>query len=349
MLSLVCLGMLLVPCLLVGGSLALFWKKRRRRVLRWSAIVYLALVAFFFLGAGPFLAAWSLAHAGSRPADQLLQGSPADFGISHEEIAFDSLDGLKLSGWFIPPSGKKAIVIGTHGLFRNRQELLTRAVSLAREGYGSLLYDSRSHGKSQRGEVSLGYNESNDVQGAMLYLRRRYQDAPQQPALVLLGVSMGAGAALTAAAEGGGCSALIVDSPFGSLRETVAEHLWFLFKLPRYPFAPLFLFWFRQVSGADPDRLDLHRELRRIPKVPLLVIASEGDVRMGTEAARILYGESESPAKKLRIFGRDVTHGAAARLHPEEYARVVNAFLAEALAAQDEAATSPNGRAGSLP
>ncbi len=331
MVTIILLALLLLPCVLIGGGLAIFLKTRRRSILRWSALSYVTLALIAIFGAGPFLLALSLIHAGSRPMDRQLKDTPAEYQVPYEDVVFESRDSLRLSGWFVPPKDPKVILIGTHGLFRNRVELLSRIMPLALEGYGALLYDSRSHGSSQKGVVSLGYYERNDVLGAIQYVRRRYQDAAQQPRIVLLGVSMGAMADLEAATETRDYSALILDSPFLSIRDTVDRHTWMFFRLPRYPFPSLFLFWFGREAGFDPDRLDARKAMSRIAPVPTLIIASEGDVRMGPEAARVIYDLSASPMKKLEVFGKDVTHGAGARMHPKQYVALLKDFLAGAL------------------
>ena len=65
--------------------------------------------------------------------------------------------------------------------------------------------------------------------------------------------------------------------------------------------------------------------------VPLLIIASEGDKRISPDNARALYSEANSESKELHMFGKDVSHGAAARLHPEEYEEVLLRFLNRAM------------------
>lgn len=335
MVLLTLLAALLVPVVLVGGILALFWKRRRRSILRWSSIAYASLVVFVIVGIGPYLLAWAIVNAGTRPLDRALKTTPETYGVAFEDVVFDARDSVRLSGWFIPPSGRNAIIVCTHGLFRNRIETLSRIVPLARTGYGALLYDSRNHGSSDKALVSLGYGEKSDVMGAMDYIRRRYQDTPDRPALVLLGVSMGAVATVEAAADTRGYAAIVLDSPFSSLRETVVRHAWRFLRLPRYPFPSLFLFWFQRLTGVDPDRVDSLDAIRRMQPVPLLVIASEGDERMGTDAARAVYEQSPASVKKLELFGRDVPHGAAARVHPDEYVARLQAFLDQALKRSD--------------
>ena len=353
MVTLILLAILLLPVALVGGGLALFMKRSRRAILRWAAMGYLLLVAVLVLAAGPYLIAYSLVHAGSRPMDLRLKSTPADFGIPYEDVVFNSQDSVRLNGWFVPPRGVSAIIICTHGLFRNRVEVLARIMPLAQQGYGALLYDSRSHGTSAKAKVSLGYFERYDVLGAIQYVRRRYQDALQQPQIVLLGVSMGAVAILQAAEESKDYSAVILDSPFSTLRETAVRHSWLFFKLPRYPFPSLVMFWFERLSGFNPDRVDSNNAIRHMEPVPTLIIASEGDVRMGTGVAKDLFEACRAPIKKLEIFGKDVPHGAAARLHPEEYSKLLKGFLDEALGPEiredvvPQAAIAPNASTSS--
>jgi pimeloyl-ACP methyl ester carboxylesterase len=343
MVSLVLLALLLLPVALIGGGLALFMKRRRRSILRWSAISYLILVVVFFLALGPYLVAYALIHAGTRPMDLRLKETPADFRVPYEDVVFQARDTVRLSGWFIPPRGAKVILVCTHGLFRNRVELLSRIMPLTQRGYGALLYDSRSHGASEKAKVSLGYYERYDVLGAIGYVRRRYQDALEQPRIVLLGVSMGAVAVLEAADETKDYSAVILDSPFTNLRETAVRHSWLFFKMPRYPFPSLFMFWFERLSGFNPDRVDAVNAIRHMEPVPTLIIASEGDIRMGPGPARQLFEACRAPDKKLKIFGKDVPHGAAAREHPEAYDKLLKEFLDEALVMEPGDVAGPQG------
>ena len=66
-----------------------------------------------------------------------------------------------------------------------------------------------------------------------------------------------------------------------------------------------------------------------------MIIDSEGDRRMGPGVAQALYAEAPSPMKKLEIFGMDVSHGAAARIHPQAYSGLLLNFLDEALGGKE--------------
>jgi len=327
MMLLAFLGILLLLFLSVGGLLTLFKRKKRAAILRWTGILYLVSAILIVFGLAPYLLARLIVNSGTQPMDRLIKDPPIEYQVRYEDINFETQDHLSLSGWFIPPSNKNAIVVCAHGLFRNRVELLGRIIPLTKAGYGALLYDSRSHGSSQRGKVSLGYFERYDVLGAIQYIRKRYQGAEIQPKIILMGVSMGAVAVMEAAAETGDYSAIILDSPFYSLRETFVHHAWLFFKMPRYPFPSLFLFWFEHLAGFNADRVNGKEALRRMKPIPLLIIASEGDERIRPDDARTLYSAANSKSKELHMFGTDVPHGAAARLHPGEYNDLLLEFL----------------------
>ena len=331
MITLALLALLLLPFLLVAAVIARFSRISRRSLLRWCAIIYLAAAILVLFGLGPYLAAWAIVHSGTRPQDRSLKDSPARHGLAFEDVAFDAVDSLKLSGWFIPPTSKNAILICTHGLFRNRFEMLERIIPIAHAGYGALLYDTRSHGSSDPGLISLGYHERSDVLGAIEYVARRYQDSADHPKIVLMGVSMGADSTLEAAAESKGYAAIILDSPFLNIRDTVARHSWLLLKLPKFPFDSLFLFWLERLAKFDPARMNAEKALARIQPVPILIIASEGDNRMGTVAARTLHDDAKSRLKILKIYGKEVGHGAAARIYPAQYSTLLLQFLDVAL------------------
>ena len=332
MFVLMVLGAVLLLFAVLGGGLALFWRSKRKKILRRTGIAYLVVVPIILLGVGPFWMARFVTRAGTRPPDMRLKDTPADSGVPFEAVQFQATDGVTLSGWWIAPTQENVVVLLSHGLFRNRIEMLSRAMALAKAGYGALLYDSRNHGTSQKGVVSLGFYEAQDVLGGMAYIRSRTGTSAAAPAkIVLMGVSMGAVATLRAASESNGYAALILDSPFASIRETIADHAWLFFKLPRFTFPPIFLFWFQRFAGFDVDQVDSHTAMTRVQPVPLLMISSQGDRRMRPEVARQLFEESRSPVKKIEIFGQDAGHGAAARLHPDQYAALIVGFLDKTL------------------
>ncbi|MDT8305765.1 MAG: alpha/beta fold hydrolase [Anaerolineae bacterium] len=150
-----------------------------------------------------------------RPPRQPLWATPRDAGLSYEDVEFPARDGLRLSGWFLPAdtSPGPAIIL-VHGWPWNRLgeaadtmlanlsgalpvDLLRFAHSLHGAGYNVLMFDLRNHGQSADGAaVTFGLQESNDLLGAIDFLRQRH--GVDQDRLGVVGFSMGANAVLYA-------------------------------------------------------------------------------------------------------------------------------------------------------
>jgi hypothetical protein len=141
---------------------------------RWKKIVlglFGALLLFVVVGI-PYLLAVLITGAGTRPMDLALTSSPSDYGLSFEEVTFPSADGVAISGWFLRGGTRNAVVACGHGLFRSRQEVIDRAVFFRQQGYDTLVFDFRKHGKSGGERVSLGYQERQDFEGAVEFYGR---------------------------------------------------------------------------------------------------------------------------------------------------------------------------------
>jgi pimeloyl-ACP methyl ester carboxylesterase len=124
-----------------------------------------------------------------NPKRQPVVASPAEYGLAFEEVEFDSVDGLRLRGWFIPGNPRKVLLL-THPMFCNRHGFLVRNKSplmatntdidlllsiqaLNGAGYSVLTFDFRNHGESDHGLTGVGLNEYQDVLGALRYLEGR--------------------------------------------------------------------------------------------------------------------------------------------------------------------------------
>jgi dipeptidyl aminopeptidase/acylaminoacyl peptidase len=262
--------------------------------------------------------------------DRRLTETPATFGVQFSDVEFQTSDGVKLSGWLIPSRDKHATIVYSHGLFRSRRELLERAVELVKLGYGALLYDSRNHGSSGSARVGLGYNERLDVEAAVHFLRDETRNADK---IVLFGISMGATAALLAAAETPEAAAVISDSSFLSFKDTVDHHVNMFLRLPSFPVGNELRFFIEQRAGFDGSHLDALDAVKRIGDRPVLFIAAAHDRRMPPEIARQLYQASASGQRDLVVIdgpGSEV-HAHAFQADQKMYVDRIQRFLASAL------------------
>jgi hypothetical protein len=133
MFLLIVLGSVLLLFTLLGGGLALFWRAKRKTILRRTGIAYLLAVPLLLLGVAPFWMARFVTRAGTRPPDMRLKDTPADSGVPFEVVQFQASDGLSSVVGGYPDT--QSIILLSHGLFRNRVEMLSSAARQA--GYGA--------------------------------------------------------------------------------------------------------------------------------------------------------------------------------------------------------------------
>jgi fermentation-respiration switch protein FrsA (DUF1100 family) len=301
-------------------------RARWRRILKRVVITLCIVAVVLVFGVFPFGLAMLVTGAKTRPMDRNLTETPATYGLQFKDVEFQTSDGVKLSAWLVPGKDKQTTIVYSHGLFRSRRELLERASELARLGYGALLYDSRNHGLSGPARVGLGYNERLDVEAAVRYLRNEAQTPDR---IVLFGISMGATAALLAAAETPEAAAVISDSSFLSFKDTVEHHVKLFLRLPAFPVANELRFFIEQRAGFDGSRFDAIDAVTRIGGRPILFIAAANDRRMPPRIAEQLYQASASTMRDLVIIdgpGSEV-HAHAFQANRKVYIERVARFL----------------------
>ena len=272
----------------------------------------LGVLLLFVFVIAPFIFSHILTHASSRPTDREIKTSALKAEIAFQEAQFISADGVKLSGWYLPRENSPATIIYCHGLFRSRLEMLERAEAFDQLGYAGLLMDFRGHGNSSAAMTSMGYLERLDIIGAVHYLR---DSLHIQTPIVVYGVSMGAAAALLAAAEEPQIAGLIIDSSFLSFDETITHHAKLFFNLPKFPVASALILFTKWRVGFTPENFDLQRAVQKIGDRPILFMAGAEDTRMPPEIAQTLYGASPSSHKNIVIIPK-ASHGAAFRTDP---------------------------------
>jgi len=278
----------------------------------------------------PILFSRLITGAGTRPLHRRLTATPADYGAEYKDVEFQTSDGVRISGWLLPSRGKQCTIVYSHGLFRSRRELLERAVDLWRLGYGALLYDSRNHGDSGHAMVTLGYNERRDAEAATRFL---LDERHTQDRIALFGISMGAAAALFAAAETPEVSAVISDSSYLNFKDTANHHVRLFFRLPAFPMANEVRYLIEKRGDLDESKLDAVDAVSRIGDRPILFIAAAHDRRMPPDIAQKLYDAARSAKRDLVVIdgaGSEV-HGHAYQANPQLYVQKVASFLDAAL------------------
>jgi len=269
-----------------------------------------------YLGAGWLVVIWM-----SSPRRKLPSATPASVGLGYEEVEFQSSDGVRLSGWWVPAknSSMAALLIPGWGGFKFDEHVLQTIPVYHGAGYGVLLLDLRAQGESGGSRRTLGYREVRDVQGALPWLRRQGYAANR---IVLHGWSMGGATALRAA-PATGVAAVVEEAGYADLPLLLKGSLPEFVRLGAL-LEPAILLAGRLFPDFDPWDVVPKREaaILRGEGVPLFMIHSTDDDIVPYEQALILAkAYPEARFWKLEGYGH-----VEAYEHPE-YARRLLAFL----------------------
>lgn len=302
--------------------------------LRRLILLAVALVLLFFFVVMPVGISYLITNSRFRFPERNAK-SPEELGLRITDVAFASSDGIALSGWWQDGDPEMPTVIFVHGLNRSRQELLERAALAHERGFSILLFDLRNHGNSGNGMTTLGVHETRDVCAASEFVRQR-RPGPQ----VLWGVSLGASTALLATGRCSGFAAVVSDSAFLSLRQTIAHHFTLLFRLPSFPVANLIVALTGWRAGIDPDEGNVEDAVRKAGPLPVLFVAGGADRRMPPDVAERLAAASTSPLSKVYVVP-GAGHGEAFQHDRSGYISAVFGFLTRVVPTHSTGSVGP--------
>jgi len=154
-----------------------------------------------------------------QPSKKLLI-DPAKFDIEYENVYFNSLDNLRLHGWWFPAQNKpKALVLFLHG---NAQNIRTHASAvhwLTQHQFEVFIFDYRGDGRSE-GSPELS-KIITDIYQAYDYAKERIG---KDQKLFVIGHSLGASMGIFSIANRpNGIDGAIFLSPFSDYRK-IAQH-----------------------------------------------------------------------------------------------------------------------------
>jgi alpha-beta hydrolase superfamily lysophospholipase len=256
------------------------------------------LARVLFYGAAIFLGV-PLALSQSMVRSHHLPTHPPPPGFEEARVVSE---GLKLRTWTIAGDPRRAAFVVVHGVGDSLESYTDLADRLHRRGHTVLLVDLRGHGGSEGDTTTLGAREREDVRAGMRLLRERGRAAA---GLALMGFSMGSVAVLRAAAVEPDVRVVVVEAPYDTLRDTVAQHAQLYYHLPRWtPFIPIVIRiaeWRGGYAAEDADAI----AAARLVRAPLLTIADGADQRMPEAVVRRVYDAHPGPKQLWVAAGAD--------------------------------------------
>jgi uncharacterized protein len=255
------------------------------------------------------------------------------------EVTFPSFgDSLRISGWFLPAAETPApAVILCHGIWTGRRECLPLALRFQAAGYNVLAFDFRAHGLSDGRFTSVGHHETNDVLGAVDFVKQRPEVDPARIGVV--GFSMGAAAAIQATARCQDVAALVADSAYASFLDAAKYSFRVVTRVPQFPLAPMAMRWAKWMVNVDASQLRPIDVIGRIAPRPVLIAHGARDEIVPVRHARTLFKAAGEP-KELWI-DPDAHHVGARDTDTDGYFVRVEQFLRDALNSAASAASRP--------
>ncbi|HLG77597.1 MAG TPA: alpha/beta fold hydrolase [Ktedonobacteraceae bacterium] len=260
----------------------------------------------------------------------ILVANPSGRSIPHtsstdlpvQEVHFTASDGVRLAGWLAIASPSSPTIILVHGFKGSRVDMLPWAQFLYHaSGYNVLLYDSRGCGESEGWGIALGAREPDDVIGAVQYLKHRSDLTNKH--FGALGISLGAGIVLLAAAREPALQATVADSAW--VDESAQTHrMGHLSALPLLPYEPILVDALIGMHLEDARPLDV---IRHISPHAVMLIHSADDANTTTPLTgeHQLYQAAQSP--KVQWIAPSGGHTGALKAHTAEYEQRVLAFF----------------------
>lgn len=253
--------------------------------------------------------------------------SPAEIGLDYAEETFTFSDGARTPVWTIKgrkPGGPMVII--THGWGDGRYGVLPWVELLADLASSVVIYDLRGQGESSAPASKLGAMEVDD-----LLALASHAAEPGRP-IVLLGMCMGAGFSIAAAArEPARFVGVVGDAAYRRGLQPVVG----FFRINRWPVWPFYhlvglLLMMRFCSDRKFDRARHAAKLQ----CPLLLLHGAEDPISPVEAAREIAAAVPDGRGRLVEF-ENGGHLDLVKTDPARYRDALAAFFAELGAAAE--------------
>ncbi len=235
--------------------------------------------------------------------EPVLSADPDSIGLYFESISFETTDGVKLFGWFVPSESARGVILFCHGNAGNISHRLESIQIFHRLGLDVFIFDYRGYGQSEGKPTEHGTYK--DAEAAWRYLIEERQVPPKE--VIVFGRSLG-GAVASWLAQSHTPGALILESTFTSLPDIAAK---------LYPYLPVKLLLRYKYDTAE--------YLGKV-NCPVLIVHSRDDEIMPFSQGERLFEMAKEPKKFLEITG---THNAGFITSGKRYEEGLNTFISE--------------------
>ncbi len=206
-----------------------------------------------------------------RPPRLISRITPAARGIDAEHISFETEDGIRIAGWYIPcPAPTRATIILCHGYPADKGNILDYTLFL-RPFFNLCYFDFRGLGESGGRISTIGWREQKDLKAAIEYVGTRGAEK-----IGVYGFSMGGAVALMT--QSPRIDAVVSESSYADL-EKMVHSTFASFGPLRHPFVYTTCRIVRFIFGVHPEKISPALSLRT-SNAPVFLIHSAEDTEV---------------------------------------------------------------------
>ncbi len=250
--------------------------------------------------------------------DRSFLPEPENVSIANGEVT--------LAGWYYdnPAEGDCAVLL-LHGYRSTRMGALQYAPLFWDRGCDLLAYDARGHGDSSAAYHTYGYFEKED--GTAVYNWLLTETGLSTEQVGVLGVSYGAATALQMLPSLDPAF-VIADSSYQDFRTIITTQAVAQFGNVGSFFLPGAFFVSELRSGMDVDAVSPRNAVVGV-ETPILLTHSLQDAFTAPENSKGIYANANQERTVLQINDWGAAHARDVFARPDEYAEMVDGFLAE--------------------
>jgi uncharacterized protein len=271
-------------------------------------IIWFIIVFDFFLGI-IFAAAWYFSSILLHPPTAKsfvckpeifinCENPKKEFGLEFEDVEFKTIDGLKISAWYIPSKTKSdKAVISVHGRVSNRTEGLRYLPTIHALGVNVLMIDLRNSGKSDKSFSSMSFHEKKDVLAGINFLKENKKNT----SIGILGFSMGAATSIIVMAENPEIKVGVFDSGFADFDRVTAEGAKRFYSLPKYPLLPLVSLLYEIRGDLKTSEMSPEKYIGLISPRPVLILHGTADEIVFYSHGESLFAAAKEPKEFITV------------------------------------------------
>lgn len=228
---------------------------------------------------------------------------------------------IRFACWSIKTSERvsRGTVLLCHGYGAEKSDMLDRAEVMLKLGYNVLIPDFSGSGTAEGNQCTIGFKEAAQVQSCISYLQQKGEQH-----IVLFGTSMGAAAIMKAMQDyRPKVSALILECPFGSMRQTV-KNRFAMMGVPSFPLSDLLVFWGGVQNGFNAFKHNPEDYAKSID-IPVLLMCGAKDDRVTRSEIEQIY--KNLAGEKRVIFYPLAGHESYLNKYSAQWTNDISSFL----------------------